>query len=124
MRIEQERFGAMNLYRAKPGLLSASSIDAGKIFADMSTSYLMSARRVDHATRMTDRLRAALDRSGPIEQAKGYLAHALGVTPGAAFETLRAHARANREQLSQVCTRLLDGDLVIKDLDAQRPSEA
>lgn len=116
MRIEQDRFGAMNLYRAKPGLLSAGSIEAGRIFADMSTSYLMSARRIDDATRMTDQLRAALNRSGPIEQAKGYLAHARDTSPAGAFESLRAHARASREPLLGVCERLLAGDLRAEDL--------
>lgn len=116
MRIENERFGAMNLYRSEPGPLSDAAVTAGRIFADMSTAYLMSARRIDDATRMTHQLRAALDRSGPIEQAKGYLAHATGGSPTESFEIVRSYARTKRLRLDQVCRQLVEGGLSVEEL--------
>lgn len=116
MLIEGHRLGALNLYRHQSGALSDMAMASGRVFADMATAYLFSARRIDHTSRMVERMRQALDRSAPIEQAKGYLAHAMGCPPQEAFEPIRRYARTNRLRTVEVCQRILDGQLSPEDV--------
>lgn len=111
MVMEGHRVGAMNLYRAEPGPLSAEAKESGHLFAAMATAYLFGARRLDHTTRMLLGIRQSLDRSAPIEQAKGYLARALDVPVDQGFEILRRYARNERIRVAEVAERVLAGAL-------------
>ncbi|MEE8601943.1 GAF and ANTAR domain-containing protein [Euzebya tangerina] len=117
MIIEDHSFGALNLYRDKPGSVSVEQRAAGTTFANIATTYLMSARRIDQATDMVSRLRAAMDRNAPIEQAKGYVAGVRHIEPTEAFELIRRYARANRLRIDDVARQLVGGVLQISALD-------
>jgi GAF domain-containing protein len=116
MVIEGISFGALNLYRDTPGRLDEHERKAGMVFADMATSYLMNARRLDDASNMVLKVRQAMDRSAPIEQGKGYVAGVLRIDPKEAFDLIRAYARSNRASVVEVGERLVDGSLDIAAL--------
>jgi len=56
-------------------------------------------------------LETALQTRVIIEQAKGFLAGRVGITPEAAFELLRRYARQHRVAMRDVSRRVVDGDL-------------
>lgn len=122
MTLEGHSFGALNLYSDDAGALSVDSQAAGVMFADMATTYLMGARRIDQATQMVAKLRAAMDRNAPIEQAKGYVAGVRHIDPADAFDLIRRYARSNRKRIDEVAANLVRGTMRISDLDPSEPS--
>lgn len=70
-------------------------------------------------------LQSALTSRVVIEQAKGVLAERWRVSPDEAFVTLRGHARATRQNLTDVATAVVGGSLApVRDADVSRPSQA
>ena len=61
-------------------------------------------------------LETALQTRVIIEQAKGFLAGRVGITPEAAFELLRRYARSHQEAMRDVSRRVVDGDLPLQAL--------
>lgn len=116
MIVEGTSIGAMNLYVDRPGPLSDRAVHAGRVIADMCAAYLISARRADHASRMLERTRQAMDRNAPIDQAKGWVAHALSISPADAYELIRSHARNNQRRSLDVANAILDGALGVEEL--------
>ncbi|WP_108664598.1 GAF and ANTAR domain-containing protein [Euzebya rosea] len=116
MRVGDTRLGALNLYRSTAGPLDESSKQLGGLFADMASSYLVSARQVDEVSRQVVGIRQALERNGVIEQAKGVLIHGHGLTADAAFDLLRHHARSTRRRVLEVAEAFMDGRLTATDL--------
>jgi AmiR/NasT family two-component response regulator len=58
---------------------------------------------------LASQLQGALDSRQVIEQAKGILMGKQGITARAAYEQLRAQARAERRKLSAVCSDVVRG---------------
>jgi AmiR/NasT family two-component response regulator len=56
-------------------------------------------------------LQHALDSRVLIEQAKGAVAARLSVTPDAAFQLLRAHARRSSQPLTEIAAHVIGGEL-------------
>jgi PAS domain S-box-containing protein len=64
----------------------------------------------EEAENRAQQLQTALDSRVIIEQAKGFLAGRDVISPEAAFERLRHHARAEHVAIRDVARRVLDGD--------------
>jgi GAF domain-containing protein len=110
------RVGALNLYRAEPGGLPEEGIEMGQLFADIATTYLFSARRHDRLTQQIEGLRATMQESGAVDQAKGVLIHTYGLQDREAFAVLRRYARRHRRRVLDVARSLMAGDIDPSDM--------
>ena len=87
MHMEDDVFGALNLYRGEAGAFTDDQIDVGQTFANVATSYLANARDSEQQDLLTKQLQHALNSRVVIEQAKGYV---VGVHAARAARSLRA----------------------------------
>lgn len=102
--------GTLNVYASKSHDWDDGEIEAIQAYARIVASVLRSATEAHLRSKVTEQLQYALDRRVVIEQAKGILMEREGLSPGAAFERIRRHARANRERVIDVARRLVDGE--------------
>src|SRR6185369_3920046 len=70
--------------------------------ADMASIALLQERAIRRSEILTEQLQGALNSRVIIEQAKGAVAQANGVSVDAAFDAIRAYARAHNRRLSEV----------------------
>lgn len=94
--------GAVNLYDAAPRQWSPEDLEVAQVLADMATGYLVHASALDQQRRTAEQLRQALDTRIVIEQAKGIIANAEGISVDAAFQRLRKHARDHNARIHDV----------------------
>jgi GAF domain-containing protein len=78
-------------------------------FTDLAALLIASMMHSEQQSQMAVQLRAALDTRQVIEQAKGVLIAQQGVSARAAYEQLRAQARAGRRKLNAVCAEVVAG---------------
>lgn len=116
MRADGVVLGAMNLYRAATGPFDDDMVQVGRLFADTTSTHLRSAARTAAATEQLLGIRRAMRTHGPIEQAKGAIMHAVGLSDRQAFDLLRQHARRSRQPLLEVVRAFLVGELTTGDL--------
>ncbi len=79
----------------------------------MAAGYLVNSYLLRTTETLATQLQSALDSRIVIEQAKGVLAGRYGMTPDAAFEVLRGHARASRMKLHDLARGVVSGDLEV-----------
>lgn len=113
MRLQEESVGAVNLYAAGPRAWSTEDVGVAAVFADIATGYLVHASQLAQQQRLTGQLQDALDSRVVIEQAKGMLARAHGITVDEAFQRLRRHARSHQETLRSVADAVVHRGLVV-----------
>jgi GAF domain-containing protein len=94
--------GAVNLYEAAPRHWSSQDLTVARVMADMATGYLVHASALDQQRRTCEQLRQALETRIVIEQAKGILSNAEGISVDAAFRRLRKHARDHNARIHDV----------------------
>jgi hypothetical protein len=109
LRLRATVIGALNLFCARPGPLSAADVRTGQALADVATIGILAQRSVHQSELLSAQLQQALDSRVVIEQAKGVLAERLSITMDAAFELLRAHARNHNLRLSQLARDVAEG---------------
>ena len=100
--------GVLNLYDDKPRSWTDDDIRAASLLADVATSYVAKAQRLDQARDTTEQLQTALDTRVAIEQAKGMIANQRDITVDAAFELLRSHARSHQATLRSVADAVVN----------------
>ena len=113
LRLRDQAVGAMNLYLARPGMLSVTDVALGQGLADMATIGLLQERAVKEQTILTAQLQTALNSRVVIELAKAILAERFSVTPNKAFAVMRRFARNTSQPLSSVASRVIDGTLTV-----------
>ena len=101
--------GGLNLFRRSVGVLSDVDRRTAVLLATAAATGLLHRRAVRRLDTVNGQLRQALESRVVIEQAKGFLAARLGVTPEVGFDLLRAYARPRRERLTGVAQGVLDG---------------
>lgn len=116
MHIDGDVFGALNLYRPRPGLFSDDQIEVGQTFADVATSYLRNAYDSEQKDLLTKQLQHALNSRVLIEQAKGFVTAQTGLDLPDAFALIRNYARHRQIRVRVVARALLHDDLSIEDL--------
>jgi GAF domain-containing protein len=99
MRLDEHCIGALDLYCAGPRQWSDHDVRVAGVFADMATSYVVTASELQRHQQIAEQLRQALQSRIIIEQAKGIIAAERQVTVDQAFELLRAHARSHSADL-------------------------
>ena len=93
MRLGDQAVGAMDLYAAESRTWDEDDMSAAVVMADMATAYLINASQHRQQVELAEQPQHALDARVVIEQAKGMIAGKAGITPDAAFDQLRRHAR-------------------------------
>ena len=78
-------------------------------FTDLAALLIASMMAGEQHSQLARQLQGALDSRQVIEQAKGVLMGTKGISARAAYEQLRAQARAERRKLSAVCAGIVDG---------------
>ena len=77
-------------------------------FTDLAALLIASMMQNQQQSELATQLQGALDSRQIIEQAKGVLVGRHGIAPRAAFEQLRAQARAERRKLAAVCAEVVE----------------
>lgn len=113
MRVQGRTIGAMGLFGAAIGPLSAEDAAIGQALADVATISLMQERTIREAALVNEQLQRALNSRVLIEQAKGVIAHTAGVDMDAAFNRLRNYARANNHSLQETAGRIVARSLTL-----------
>jgi GAF domain-containing protein len=72
-------------------------------FTDLAALLIASMMQGERQSELAAQLQGALDSRQVIEQAKGVLIGKQGISARAAYEQLRARARAERRKLAAVC---------------------
>jgi GAF domain-containing protein len=113
MKLGEQTVGALNLYARGTRDWSEEDLAAAQVMADMATVYLINADRLHQQVALNTQLQIALDSRIVIEQAKGALAAKDQITPDAAFERLRSHARSRRAPIRSVAEDVVANRLEI-----------
>jgi transcriptional regulator with GAF, ATPase, and Fis domain len=116
MRLRGDVIGALNLFRTSPGELTETALRIARALVDVATIGLLQERSIRHQEILTEQLQTALNNRVVIEQAKGYIAHRLGVDMDGAFAALRGYARGYSLKLSDVAGSVIAGDISAGEL--------
>ncbi|MBP2320272.1 GAF domain-containing protein [Kibdelosporangium banguiense] len=116
MRLRSQTIGALDLFRATPGVWDVTTLKTATAFVDVATIGLLQERAIRSRTILTEQLQTALQSRVVIEQAKGLVAERLGIDMVAAFTALRAWARRNNVKLSDAAGSVIQGTLRAHDL--------
>jgi GAF domain-containing protein len=103
LRLRSQAIGALNVFGADDGKrLDDADIPIIQALADVATIALIQERAVARGGVLTEQLQAALNSRVIIEQAKGAIAQAHGVSVDEAFAVIRAYARSSNRRLGDV----------------------
>lgn len=111
LRLRDEVIGAVNVFHDRRDALHPAAMRLGQALADAATIGILHHCLSQDQAEQVGQLQTALNSRIVIEQAKGALGARLGITPDAAFERLRAHARSRRTSLTQLCQRVVEGHI-------------
>ena len=109
MRLREQVIGALNLFRAAPGVFDSADVRVGQALADVATIGLLHERNIRRSDTLNEQLQTALNSRVVIEQAKGKLAERLGLDIDQAFSVLRDYARSRNRRLSDLARAMVDG---------------
>ncbi|KOG87687.1 GAF and ANTAR domain-containing protein [Streptomyces varsoviensis] len=109
LRLREEVIGAVDVFHARPGALRPESLRLGQALTDAATIGILHQRLSQDQAERVGQLQTALNSRIIIEQAKGALGARLDIAPDAAFERLRAYARARGTSLTLLCRRVVEG---------------
>jgi GAF domain-containing protein len=114
MRFEDRTLGSIDLYSNEPRWWSDDDIATATVFANIATSYLVHASRLEQSERIREQLQHALDSRVVIEQAKGIIARDLNISVDQAWQRLRSHARSRSANLHDVAAAVVNLGLRIE----------
>jgi GAF domain-containing protein len=109
--IDDTRHGALNLYSEKPDAFGSEEIHLGRSFAAQAAVVMGYARSYWNARKASEHLESALVHRAEIEQAKGIIIGATGVTPDAAFEVLVEQSQHENRKLRDVAADLVNSKI-------------
>jgi GAF domain-containing protein len=103
LRLRTEVIGALNVFGDDAGIeLDDADVQIVQALADIAAIGLLQERAIRRGEVLTEQLQSALNTRVVIEQAKGAVAQARGVSVDEAFTTIRNYARSNNRRLSDV----------------------
>ena len=123
MRLRDQVIGALNLFRASPGVIPPADVRVGQALADVATISLLQERSMRRRDTLNEQLQTALNSRVVIEQAKGKLAERLGVEIDQAFTLLRDFARSRNLRLSDLARAFVNGTETLTSLTASNPRQ-
>jgi GAF domain-containing protein len=108
LRLRAQAIGALNIFgTSQEPTLADDDISVVQSLADLASIALLQERAIRRGEVLTEQLQGALNSRVIIEQAKGALAQARGVTVDEAFQILRSRARSTHQRLSDVARAVL-----------------
>jgi GAF domain-containing protein len=111
LRLRAERIGAMNVFSANVGgRLADTDVEIVQALADVAAIGLLQERAIRRGELLTEQVPGALNGRIVIEQAKGVIAQARGVSVDEAFTLIRSFSRSHDLRLSDVA-RMVTTDL-------------
>ena len=103
LRLRHEVIGALNVFGTHPGsTLDDTDVPIVQALADIAAIGLLQERAIRRGELLTEQLQGALNSRVVIEQAKGAIAQARGVSVDDAFTMIRNHARRTNRRLLDV----------------------
>ncbi|MEV0129166.1 GAF and ANTAR domain-containing protein [Dactylosporangium sp. NPDC050688] len=102
LRLRNDVIGAMGIFGTRSATLDESDVRIVQALADVAAIGLLQERTIHRSEVLTEQLQGALNSRIVIEQAKGAVAQARGVSVDDAFQLLRAHARRTNLRLIDV----------------------
>jgi AmiR/NasT family two-component response regulator len=102
MRLRGEVIGTMNLFQANAGPMTQRDAAVVQALADVATISVLQQRIATESQVVAEQLQRALDSRVLIEQGKGALSQALGMSMDQAFAALREYSRNNNLPLNEV----------------------
>lgn len=102
LQVDGETVGSLSVYCEAAEDMRRDGLRAARLLAATASGMLANAAQMDEIRLRSEQLQEALDSRVVIEQAKGMLAEAMGVSVDTAFTLLREHARANNATLRSV----------------------
>jgi len=108
MRLRDQVIGAVNVFGTEHRALDADESRVVQALADLATIAIIQERSIRHAELVTEQLQFALNSRVVIEQAKGAVARAQGVSVTEAFDLLRTHARRQRIGLTELAMAVVE----------------
>ncbi len=108
LRLRNQVIGALNIFGdSSGGDFTEGDVPIVQALADVATIGLIQERAIRRGEALTEQLQGALNSRIVIEQAKGALAQALGITLDEAFSLIRAYARTNNRRLTEVAHQVV-----------------
>ena len=103
LRLRRQVIGALNVFGTPVGGgFDEADVPVVQALADIATIGLLQERAIRHGEILTEQLQGALNSRIIIEQAKGAVAQAHGVSVDEAFAMIRAFARRNNRRLTDL----------------------
>jgi GAF domain-containing protein len=108
MRLRRQVIGTLNVFGDTPGQgFQDGDITIMQALADAATIGLLQERAVSHGETLTEQLQGALNSRIIIEQAKGAVAQARGISVDDAFTAIRRYARTRNRRLTAVAEAIV-----------------
>jgi len=108
LRLRAQVIGAMSVFGSATELDDADTRIVQSL-ADVAAIGLLQERAIRRGEILTEQLLGALNSRIVIEQAKGVVAQARGVSPDEAFTLIRDHARSHNRRLGEVAHTIVAG---------------
>jgi GAF domain-containing protein len=103
LRLRREVIGALNVFGDQPGsTLEDADVAIVQALADVAAIGLLQERAIRRGEILTEQLQGALNSRVIIEQAKGAIAQAHGISVDDAFTQIRSYARRTNRRLGDV----------------------
>lgn len=108
MRVRREIIGALNVFGSTAGgTFDEADVQIVQALTDVAAIGLLQERAIRRGEVLTGQLQAALNNRIVIEQAKGAIAQAHGLSGDEAFTALRGYARRTNRKLTEVAQDML-----------------
>lgn len=117
MRLRERVIGALNVFGRDAQSLAPAEIGVIQALADVATISIIQEQAISRAEVLNEQLQVALNSRIVIEQAKGAVSRALGVSVDEAFSIIRARARQEQTPLTQFAADLVNAPDTIDRLD-------
>ncbi|GAB0105942.1 GAF and ANTAR domain-containing protein [Nocardia sp. JMUB6875] len=113
MRLRNNMIGAVDLYENRSRSWAEPDLEVAQLLADTAAGYVVNADKRQRQQALTGQLRQALESRVVIEQAKGVVSNANGITPDEAFALIRRYARTHQLRLRAVAQAIVETGLRI-----------
>lgn len=107
MRLRDRVIGGLNVFHTTSEEFAPRELRVLQALADMATISLIQEQAITRAEVLTEQLQLALNSRIAVEQAKGAVARAFGISVDQAFELLRTHARTTQSRLTDVAHQVV-----------------
>lgn len=111
--------GAVALYAERPGAFSGASHDIALLFAAQGGTALHNVGLYGASCQMVANLQVALESRAVIEQAKGIVHAALGVSPDEAFRLLSQASQDTNQKVRNLAATVVRGEISPQQLRRQ-----